>query len=478
MPRLQIPEKLHKLADINYHRKFIVLIGGRSSGKTTGAAQLLLRNCQVFGEDLICLREFQTSIAQSVHKAIKNAVSRTGAQGITVLDNKIKVGDKNEIIFNGMARNPTSIKSAEDYRFAWVEEAEAISQESLDALIPTIRKHKSQIWFTANPGSSTDPFSRRFINPYKSELDKYGYYEDDLHLIIMCNWRDNPWHDEEQEMVRLHDFATKDRAEYDHIWEGAFNDHVEGSIIKAEWFDAAIDAHEVLGFKPRGQKILTHDPSDSGDPRAILIRHGSVILDAQENDRDDVNDACDWALDITINNRCDVFRWDCDGLGLTLKRQVSQSLTNRSIRYEMFRGSETVERPNDIYQPVDGDREFDKKKLYEVFKNQRAYCWWTLRDRFYNVYRAIIHKEYIDPDNLISISSDIQLIPKLRSEICRIPKKPNGNGLIQIMSKEEMKNKFKIESPNLGDCGMMSMATGKKTAKAGFLDPLPVKRVV
>ena len=284
--------------------------------------------------------------------------------------------------------------------------------------------------------------------------------------------------DEEQEKVRLHDFATKDRAEYDHIWEGAFNDHVENSIIKAEWFDAAIDAHEVLGFKPRGQKILTHDPSDSGDPRALMIRHGSVILKAEENDKDDVNDACDWALDTAIRNQCDMFRWDCDGLGLTLKRQIHQSLSQKRIKYEMFRGSETCERPKDIYQPVDGDKSYADKRHYEVFKNQRAFCAWTLRDRFYNTYRAIIHKEYKDPDDLISISSDIECIQKLRSETCRIPLKPNGNGLIQIMDKEEMKRKHKIDSPNLFDCGMMSMQTMVNKTKNRFLDPMPVRKVV
>jgi phage terminase large subunit len=79
-----------------------------------------------------------------------------------------------------------------------------------------------------------------------------------------------------------------------------------------------------------------------------------------------------------------------------------------------------------------------------------------LRDRFYSTFRAV-NGEYIDPDELISISSGINCIAQLRAEVCRIPKKPNGSGLIQIMTKQEMKAKFDIDSPNLADSIMQSM---------------------
>jgi len=75
-----------------------------------------------------------------------------------------------------------------------------------------------------------------------------------------------------------------------------------------------------------------------------------------------------------------------------------------------------------------------------------------LAQRFYNTYRAVEKKEYVDPDDLISISSDIELIDKLRSEVCRIPRKHNGAGKIQLMSKKEMKDKYDIDSPGMADC--------------------------
>ena len=80
-----------------------------------------------------------------------------------------------------------------------------------------------------------------------------------------------------------------------------------------------------------------------------------------------------------------------------------------------------------------------------------------LRDRFFNAYQAVVKKKYIDPDTIISISSDIDCLDKLRAEVCSIPKKPNGAGKIQIVSKEDLKKKpYELPSPNLFDSVMMA----------------------
>lgn len=475
MPSLQIPEKLKRL--VTTPKRFKILIGGRNSAKSTGVSSIMTMRVQTEGCDLICLREFQSSIAQSVHKILKNTIDRTGAEGFTVLDNKITCG-KNEIIFAGMARNSAAIKSAEDFKYSWVEEAQTCSQQSLDDLLPTIRKPGSELWFTANPQSSEDPFSKRFIVPYLAELERDGVYEDDLHLIVVVNWRDNPWHGGEMEELRQWDFENRERAEYDHIWEGKFNDTIENSIIKAEWFDAAIDAHIKVGFKPRGQKVLTHDPSDSGDAKAYMYRHGNVILQAEENTYDDVNDGCDWALDQAIALNADVFRWDIGGLGLSLKRQVDKSLKETKIKWDMFSGAETAEDAKSIYEPVERGQKYQNKMNGEIFRNKRAQCYWKLRDRFYNTYRRVVKNDgEIPTDSMISISSDIKCLQKMRSEICRIPLKNSGTGLIQIMAKDEMKNKLKIESPNLADCAMMSEANPMKLIKEDYLKPLDYNTV-
>ncbi len=455
MPTLQIPRRLEKI--LTTKARIIVVVGGRSSGKSEGVGRILLMKAQTEEADILCGREYQNSIEDSVHKLLTSLIDKLGVQGVASTDRKIDFNDGGGFRYKGFARNSSAVKSAQDFKYSWVEEAQDLSKQSIKDLLPTIRASGSKLIFTGNPQASNDPFSERFIVPFMDDLLKTGIYEDDMHLVIMANWRDNPWHGE-LEQQRLWDKEHLSRAEYDHIWEGAFNDDVENSVIKAEWFDCAVDAHKQLGFKPTGIQVVSHDPSDLGpDPKGLVYRHGSVIMDIQENKTGDANEGCDWALDYAIDIKADLFSWDCDGMGVALKRQVTQAIQGKHIDYLMFKGSESPSNPHDIYQPVDGEKRSKAKTNQETFLNKRAQNYWRLHDRFYNTYLAIDKGVYINPDEMISINSEISCLAQFRSEICRVPRKPNGNGKIQIMTKKEMREKYKIKSPNLADSGMMSL---------------------
>lgn len=471
---IEIPHKLERILTTN--ARLIVLIGGRGSAKTETAGRVLLMWAQTERADILCGREYQNSIDDSVHKLLSGLIDKLEVQGARVTDKKIDFYAGGGFRYKGFARNSSAIRSAQEFKYSWIDEAQALSQDSMDDLLPTIRATDSKLIFTANPQASNDPFSLRFITPFKAALDKYGYYEDDMHLIIMCNWRDNPWHGE-LEQQRLWDYANLSRAKYDHIWEGAFNDTVEAAIIQAEWFDAAIDAHLKLGFKPQGAIIVSHDPSDKGDAKGLCLRHGSVILDVRENTELDVNDGCDWATGYAIEHDADLFVWDCDGLGVSLRSQVNRSFDGKKIDYVMFKGSEKVENPFDVYQPIEGEDLRKARTNKETFLNKRAQYCWRLRDRYYNTYRAVERGEYSDPDQLISISSNIECMAQLRSETCRIPRKHNNNGFIQIMGKVEMESKFRIKSPNLFDSTFMSLTIPPiKTVEEQFPDIPELRR--
>jgi len=471
--RIQIPKKLQRV--VTSKKRIVVLIGGRGSAKSESMGRILILKADTEGADILCGREFQASIDDSVHKLLKGLIVKMEVLAFPT-DKKIDFPGGGTFRYKGFARNSSAVRSAQGFKYSWIEEAQDLSQESIDDLLPTIRDSESQLFFTANPMASNDPFSKRFIVPFKKELDRDGFFEDDMHLIIMINWRDNPWH-HELEAQRMWDFENRSRAEYDHIWEGAFNDTVEGSIIKAEWFDAAIDAHLKLGFKPLGMKIVSHDPSDmGGDPKGLVYRHGSVILEAMEKTDGDVNDGCDWATSFAIQHNVDVFNWDCDGLGVSLNRQVNSAFDGKPIRVHMFKGSESPSKPAALYLPDERMQRGEAKTNQETFRNRRAQFYWRLRDRFFNSYRAIEKKEYINPDELISVSSGISNIEQFRSELCRIPKKNNANGFIQIMNKEEMKRMYKIESPNMADSAMMSMLIPKPRATPR--PPLQIPRAI
>lgn len=476
-PKAYFAEKMEPV--FTRPKRFIVIIGGRGSGKSVGVGGVTAIDAHDNGNKTMCLREFQSSIKDSVHGLIKSEVERLELDGFTITDTSILSAAGGEARFAGIARNPDSVKSAFGFKRFWVEEAQFISEDSLKILTPTARNKpqkglpdlmvdvgsedevdltKVGLIFVGNPGSSEDAFSKRFITPFKKELDAHGIYEDDLHLVIKMNWSDNPWYEMSGlEDERKWDFTNLPRALYDHIWEGDFNDSIENALIMSEWFDACVDAHIKLGFKAQGGIFAAHDPSDRGpDSKGFGIRHGSVITYIGEMEDGDVNEGCDWATDLAIKGSVNSYTWDCDGMGVSLNRQTSESLKDKNTSIIMFKGSESPDFPLAIYEPTNGIIK-GQKKNEDIFRNKRSQYYQALRDRIYKTYRAVVHGEYKNPDELLSISSDAGAVSKLRAELCRMPIKPNGNGYIELYTKVEMKSKFKMASPNLADSLMMLM---------------------
>lgn len=478
-------------------KRFIVLRGGRGSGKSLGVGGKVLVDMHDNGESWLCLREFQSSIKDSVHGLLKEEKERIGLDGFGVTDNTISSNSGGEARFAGIGRNPGSVKSAFGFKGFWGEEAQTFSADSLKILTPTARNKpvkglpqsmeevdsdevdltKVQMIFCVNPGSEEDPFSKRFLVPFQDEIDRNGIYEDDLHLIIEMNWSDNPWYElSGLEEERKWDYENLPRALYDHIWEGKFNDSVENGLIMSEWFDACIDAHEKLGFKAKGVRKVIHDPSDLGsDPKALVHRHGNVILDAIERDDLDVNDGCDWATGYAVEHNADQYEWDVGGMGTGLRKQVNDSLAHTKMQVFQFNGASNPDFPDSIYEPVNAENVSGQKTNAEVYKNLRGQSYGSLRDRVYRTYRAIVHGDLFDPELLISFSSNIKNLTKLRSELCRMPIKPNGSGLFELYTKDQMRRLFKVSSPNLGDCVMMSERKHVQ-AMAAYTAPAPIKK--
>jgi phage terminase large subunit len=178
MPRMQIPKKLRPF--IGTPKRFKIAIGGRGSGKSMSFADMCLMDAQTKGIKTACFREFQNSIDDSVHALLKSEIERLELQGFEVQNNQILLNQEPVFKFRGLARNPEGVKSMHGFQRFWVEEAQTISFNSLKALTPTLREEGSEILFSANPRSSVDAFSQRFIKPFEKQLRRDGYYEDDL----------------------------------------------------------------------------------------------------------------------------------------------------------------------------------------------------------------------------------------------------------------------------------------------------------
>lgn len=473
-PDLNIPAKMELV--LTNPKRFIILWGGRGSGKSQNIGGIETSRMKDYAIKLGCFREYQSSIADSVHSLLSTQARVVG--GFTITEKAIRHANSGQAKFRGLALNPDSIKSMDSFNDFWTEEAQSSSDRSLKLLTPTMRSVGGRLIFTANPGSSEDPFSQRFITPFIDLLDANGIYEDDLHLIIRVNYTDNPWFPEELESERAWDYKNLPRALYDHIWEGAFNDSVENSLINAEWFDACVDAHKKLGFDGVGVKIAAHDPSDMGaDSKGYALRHGSVITDLQEMTTGNVNEGCHWATGLAIQAGCDAYTWDCDGMGVALNEQTSAAMDGKGAAVSMYKGSEGPDFPEAMYEPSQRAQITNQKTNKESFRNKRAQYYFQLRDRVYRTYRAVVHNEYQDPEKLISFSSDIAIIAKLRAELCRMPIKPNGNGLFDLYTKQEMKTKFKFKSPNLADSVVMSLRFVRPNNKQAVRRPKPMRQI-
>ena len=472
-------------------KRNIVLYGGRGSSKSVTGVDICVIDARDMGAKTYCLREYQSSIAASVHSLIKEEIERLEFDNFEVTDKAIKYNGEIVFSFAGIQRNTSSIKSAHGFKRFLVEEAQFLSKESIRILLPTARNKPNRglpgdlgeaieqpgvsFIFIANLGSTEDPFSQEFIIPYLSELDECGFYEDDLRLIIRMNYTDNPWFkDSGMELQRQDEYEKLPRALYHHIWNGAFNDSVDDALIMSEWFDACEDAHIKMGWEPRGAKIASHDPSDMGaDAKAYAMRHGSVFLRIEEKHDGNVNDGGHWAAGLAIQDGVDAYSWEGDGMGAGLAEQNAKDLEGKKIDLSVFVSGSGPDFPDALYKPALASPVANQRTNKQTFKNKRSQYSWELRDRIYRTYRAVIHGEYADPDDCISFSSDLPLLSKIRAEICRVPIKPNGSGLNELYDKETMRTKFKIASPNLFDAIKQTMRYIPSHSKENVYIPKP-----
>lgn len=472
IPTILLAEKLEPA--ILKHKKYKCFYGGRAGTKSMFAMDAMIGEVNSTGSGVFCLREQMKSLSQSIYKGINGRVSQLNIGGFNPVESKWKIDHRSGgIISFGGLRNVEDMKSLFEYKFFLLEEAANTSQAAIDILGPTLRGvDGAELWYLWNPKSANDAMSKEFIIPYQKYLDRDGYYEDEYHMIINVSYLDNPWFEDD---ISLKTEVEKDKSKverglmsksrFNHIWHGAFNDDIENSLIDADWFDACIDAHVKLGFEPKGAIVTSHDPSDVGnDEKAITVRHGVVFLHAEELDAENANKAFDVACGVSKQYGGDVFVWDCDGMGAILRDQASANFNGTKVQTVMFKGSEGVHQPEAIYSYCEDYGIREPKTNKDVFRNKRAQNYVGLADRCRKTYEAVVHGVYHNPDELVSFSSKIDCIQKIRSELCRLPIKPNSQGTIELYSKQEMKkgitmpdgSKLVIPSPNLGDSIMMS----------------------
>jgi len=200
-----------------------VAYGGRGSGKSWSFARALIIQAAHKNIRILCAREIQKSIKQSVHQLLSDQIQSLGYGAFfEILETEIRGKNGSQFNFTGLANNTVeSIKSFEGVDIVWVEEAQTVSNRSWDILIPTIRNPDSEIWVSFNPDlDSDDTYTRFVINP------------PDNSVVTKVNWSDNPWFPDVLDAERLH--AKANNPDYENIWEGECKSAVDGAIYADE----------------------------------------------------------------------------------------------------------------------------------------------------------------------------------------------------------------------------------------------------
>jgi len=216
--------------------------GGRGSAKSWFFASLLIARCiRQPGLRAVCVREVQKSLDQSVKRLLEDTIVRLGVGHLfRVLNTHIETPGGGTIIFQGMQNHTAaSIKSLEGYDVAWVEEAQALSQHSLDLLRPTIRKEGSEIWFSWNPRAPTDPVDSFLRGP---SLPPGA-------VVIKTSFEDNHWLPAELKRELEWD-QTNNPQRYAHVWGGEYLRRSEAAVFR-NWrtaeFETPADARFYFG---------------------------------------------------------------------------------------------------------------------------------------------------------------------------------------------------------------------------------------
>ncbi len=216
----KFPEKLECLFQPSRYK---VLYGGRGGAKSWGVARALLIQGAERPLRILCAREFQKSINESVHHLLKTQIDELGLTDFYQVQNSVITGiNGTEIVFSGLRNNTSSIKSYEGVDRVWIEEAQTVSRSSWKDLIPTIRKDDSEIWMTFNPELESDETYQRFVIHPPTDAQ-----------VVKVNWTDNPWFNAVLNQERLDDLA-RDPETYPHIWEGECLHALQGAIYAKE----------------------------------------------------------------------------------------------------------------------------------------------------------------------------------------------------------------------------------------------------
>ncbi len=234
--------------------RYKVAYGGRGATKSWSFARALLIKGAQEPLRILCARELQNSIRDSVHRLLCDQIEEMGLSAeYDILTTEIRSKSGSKFLFEGLKHNITRIKSLEGIDICWVEEAAKVSHDSWETLIPTIRKEGSEIWVSFNPEEEDDPtYQRMVINPPPDAE------------VVQVGWEDNPWFPKALRQEKDYLYKVDPDAAH-HVWGGGFRLRSDAQVLSGKW--------RVEAFEPTAEWSGPYYGADWGfstDPVALV----------------------------------------------------------------------------------------------------------------------------------------------------------------------------------------------------------------
>lgn len=417
-----------------------VLYGGRSSSKSWDAAGMAIAIAQFCRVRILCTRQFQNKIDESVYTLLKIQIERFGLQDkFKVLDNKIIcISTGSEFLFYGLWRNIGEIKSLESVDIHWAEEAHMLTKSQWEIINPTLRKDSSQHWIIFNPQLSTDFVYQNFVvNPPANTI------------VRKINFDENPFLS--KTMLDVIEDAKNDE-DFDHVYLGEPRNTDDEAVIQRKHVLASIDAHKSLNIEPSGTKRIGFDVADAGeDACATVSAYGQLTTDCTlwKAKEDELLLSCTKVFSLAIQQEADII-YDAIGVGASCGAKFTELniAQGRKIKHSKFFAGGAVYNPDKMYNKT-------KIKNRDFFANIKAQAWWMISDRFIDTFNAVKNGHEFNPNELLFIDSSLPYLNKLIDELCTPKRSFDASGKVMVESKKDLK-KRDIASPNLADAYVMT----------------------
>jgi phage terminase large subunit len=253
----------------NCDKRHRLIVGGRGKGASWSIARELLLEGMLESLFIVCVREVQKTIANSVKKLLEETIETFKFDFFyTVLNNEIRGLNGTKFIFHGLREyNADNIKSLEGADRCWVAEAQTISRRSINILRPTVRKQGSVIWWDFNPRYETDPVYVDYI-----------LNDDPNAKVCLLNWRDNPWFTESLQMEKESDYRRNEE-EARHIWEGELRNAGDKFVCPSQLVDLAMN-NVISSDELEPELCVGADIAHQGGDEIVFYkRHGKKVID-------------------------------------------------------------------------------------------------------------------------------------------------------------------------------------------------------